>query len=78
MYKPKNIFHCVLAADIQRERDDRIRAESKAANQERQVNVLQLDLKNLNQKLTRLEQDYMASQAKVEKLFLKIFLSEMT
>ena len=55
----------VLAADVQKERDDRIRAESKAANLERQVNVLQLDLKNINQKLARLEQDYQGSQNKV-------------
>ena len=54
-----------LAADIQRERDERIRAESRAANLERQVNVLQLDLKNINQKLNRLEEDYHASQSKV-------------
>ena len=53
------------AADVQRERDDRIRAESKAANLERQVNVLQLEIKNLNQKQSRLDQDYQASQFKV-------------
>ena len=53
------------AADVQRERDDRVRAESKAANLERQVNVLQIEMKNLNQKLTRLNQDYQASQSKV-------------
>lgn len=58
------MFHN-LAADVQKERDDRIRAESKAANLERQVNVLHLELKNLNQKLTRMEQDYQASQSKV-------------
>lgn len=56
------------SADIQRERDDRIRAESKAANLERQVNVLNLDLKNLKQKLSRLEQDYQASQHSVDNL----------
>lgn len=60
------IFHCLLlAADVQREREARITAESKAANLERQVNVLQLEIKNLNQKLTRVEQDYQASQSKV-------------
>lgn len=58
----------ILAADIQKERDDRIRAESKAAGLERQVNVLELDLKNIKQKLVRMEQDYVASQNKVNML----------
>lgn len=56
------------SADVQRERDDRVKAESKAANLERQVNVLQLELKNLNNKLSRMEQDYQASQSKVDSL----------
>ncbi|XP_066926217.1 rho-associated protein kinase 2-like isoform X1 [Clytia hemisphaerica] len=56
------------SADVQREREARITAESKAANLERQVNVLQLEIKNLNQKLTRSEQDYQASQSKVDSL----------
>ena len=33
---------------MQREKESRVRAESNAANIERQVNVLQLDLKNIN------------------------------
>lgn len=55
----------VLAADLQKERDDRIRAESRAANLEREVNMLQLDLKNINQKLERVEEEYQISQKKV-------------
>jgi len=62
------------SADIQKERDDRIRAESKAAGLERQVNVLELDLKNIKQKLVRMEQDYVASQNKVDSM--KIALDE--
>ena len=53
------------SADLQREREDRIRAESRSAEMERQASVLSLDLKNLNQKLERLEGDYQASQNKV-------------
>lgn len=55
-------------ADLQKERDERIRAESKAANLERQVNLLQLDLKNNSQKLERVEEEYQISQKKVESL----------
>lgn len=70
-------FFCFFsAADVQKERDDRIRAESKAASLERQVNVLQLDLKNLNQKLARIEQDYQASQIKVCCCFQMFIISQ--
>ena len=52
---------------MQREKESRARAASNAANLERQVNVLQLDLKNINQKLSRMEEDYQGSQSKVIK-----------
>ena len=52
---------------MQREKESRVQAESNTANLERQVNVLQLDLKNINQKLSRMEEDYQSSQSKVIK-----------
>ncbi|XP_047142948.2 rho-associated protein kinase 2 isoform X1 [Hydra vulgaris] len=54
--------------DIQKEREERIRIESKAANLERLINDLQLDLKNIKQKNVRLEEEYQASQNKIDSL----------
>ncbi|XP_012554647.2 rho-associated protein kinase 2 isoform X1 [Hydra vulgaris] len=56
------------SADIQKEREERIRIESKAANLERLMNDLQLDLKNIKQKNVRLEEEYQASQNKIDSL----------
>eukprot|EP00794_Sanderia_malayensis_P004823 gene4823-5455_t len=50
------------------EREARTKAESKAADLERQISVISLDLKNEQQKLHRIEEDYRSSQAKVESL----------
>lgn len=51
---------------MQREKESRVQAELNAANLERQVNVLQF-VKNINQKLSRMEEDYQSSQSKVIK-----------
>ena len=53
------------AKEIQLERESRTKAESKAADLERQISVINLDVKNLNQKLERLEQDHTAALTKV-------------
>ena len=53
------------AKEIQLERESRTKAESKAADLERQISVINLDVKNLNQKLERLEQDHTGALTKV-------------
>jgi len=54
--------------DLVIEKEARTKAESKAADLERQLSVALLDLKNEKQKLTRIEESYKVSQLEAENL----------
>ena len=66
-----------LAKDLIIEKEARTKAESKAADLERQLSVALLDLKNEKQKLTRIEESYKVSQLEVCKIDLTCVLSDL-
>ena len=66
---------CLLAKDLVIEKEARTKAESKAADLERQLSVALLDLKNEKQKLTRIEESYKVSQLEVCDINLTFCLS---
>ncbi len=66
-----HIYYDFTARDLVLEKDARTRAESKAADLERQISVVHLDLKNEKQKLSRIEDDYASSQKKVSAIYVE-------
>ena len=71
VYVVYNVHYNFTARDLVIEKEARSKAESKAADLERQLSVVHLDLKNEKQKLCRIEDEYTSSQKKVSTIYVK-------